>query len=144
MKRLCHSEGWCVTEAALLINLGPTSAFHLISLWQESWLTSLLITVRFGLRWKGAMNFPSVLQEEWNLHFPGICDFHNLNFFLKKMFSLAVGQTLIPVPLSLCLYRVSVESAQCYVGFYTWHCQVGIVTTVHTTHTFTHTGAGPF
>ena len=84
MKWLCHSEGWRVTEAALFINLGPTSAFHLISLRQESWLTSLLIIVRFGLRWKGAMNFPSVLQEEWNLHFPGICDFHNLNFFLKK------------------------------------------------------------
>ena len=147
MKWLCHSEGWRVTEAALFINLGPTSAFHLISLRQESWLTSLLIIVRFGLRWKGAMNFPSVLQEEWNLHFPGICDFHNLNFFLKKkkkMFSLLVGQTLIPVPLSLCLYRVSVESAQCYVGFYAWNCQVGTVTTVHITHTLTHTGAGPF
>ncbi|KAG5201551.1 hypothetical protein JEQ12_004314 [Ovis aries] len=37
---------------------------------------------------------------------------------------MAVGQTLIPVPLSPCLYRVSVESAQCYGGFYTWHCQL--------------------
>lgn len=65
-------------------------------------------------------------------------------FWKKKKFSLLVGQTLIPVPLSLCLYRVSVESAQCCVGFYAWNCQVGTVTTVHITHTLTHTGAGPF